>query len=239
MAWTKLTSGSANTLGSNTQLTAVSGSAVAIGDLVCVAATPGQDAGGVPASGVVTDSLGNTYTNAGRVSDGTNHQLIETWYSVVTVAGTPTVKIQYNPTPGTTPAGNCSLNVDPFTGSDASSTSDGSNAQVQASPGTVADALSSNTFTTTVNGDLLYGATVDTQTGGDPGVHGTGFSDATASGGVVIRSEYKTQVTAAAGTAVTFTATTGTDRFITSGFAMKPAAVGGGLLSIPLTLVIV
>lgn len=221
MAWTKLTSGTNNTVVNHATLTAASGSAVSIGDTVCVSTTVGQTAG-APASSVVTDSLGNTYVNKSRISDATNNQMLETWLCIVTVAGTPTVQMQYNPTPGTSIAGNGSLNVDPFTGSNAASTSDGANAQNQVSPGTGTDVLSSGTFTTTVNGDLLYGAAVDTSSGADPGTLGTGFTLGVLSGGVVLRSEYKTQVSAGSGTAVTFTAATGTDRFVAGGHAVKP-----------------
>jgi hypothetical protein len=227
MAWTKLASATNNSLVNHVTLTVVSGAAVSIGDTINVSVQFG-DAAGVPASSVVTDNLANTYVNKSRVRDASNFQTIETWVAFVTVAGTPTVQVQYNPTPGTTQATNCSLNVDPFTGSNASSVSDGANAQLQTAPGTVADAVSSGNFspTPTVNGDLIYGAFVDTTSGAAPGTNGTGFSTGIVSGGVVLQSEFKTQVTAGA-VAVTFTATTGGDNSITAGHAVTPAVVGG------------
>lgn len=223
MSWAPLTPGTNNfSAVPAATLTAACGP-VSVGDTINVSDTFGQTAGLVPATSVVTDSLGNVYTNETRVDDTTHDQVIETWLSIVTHAGTPTVQIQFNPTPGVTVAQNCSLNVDPFTGSDASSVSDGSNSQHQVAPGAGADAVSSNTWTTATNGDLIYGASVDSSTGADPGTKGTGFTDATISGGVVLHSVWKSQAAASASTKVTFTAATGGDDFITAGHAVTPA----------------
>lgn len=225
MGWTKLTSGTNNTLVSNTSLAATCGP-VAIGDLILVSSSPGQSAGGVPATGNMRDDLGNQYFLGARTVDPTNHQLLEIWYSIVTVPGTPTVTTDYNPTPGTTVATNCSLNVDPFTGSNVGSVADGGAAQNQVGPGTGANAVTSGGFVTTATGDLLYGACVDTTTGADPGTPGTGFTSATVSGGVILRSMYAVQGAQSTTSAVTLTATVGTDRFITGGQGVKAAVIG-------------
>lgn len=228
MTWSPLTPGTNNTVASGTTLSATSGP-VSLGDTINVALTAGQT-GLVPASCVVTDNLGNIYSNTSRSNSNpsTDQQLIETWVSIATHAGTPTVQVQCNPTPGTTQFQNCSLNVDPFRGSDASSGSDGGAAQGQNGPGAGADAVSSGNFSTVVDGDLLYGASLDTSTGTDPGTRGTGFTDASISGGVVLHSVWKVQSVHSAATAVTFNATTGTDHFLTGGHAVKPAAAAGG-----------
>lgn len=224
MSWNPLTPGTNNAVVAVTQLTATSG-AVSVGDTINVALTAGQ-LSDIPQSTAVTDSLGNTYTNKSRSNSNptTDQQLFETWVAIVTNAGTPVVKVQFNPTPGTTQAQNCSLNVDPFTGSDAASAADGGAAQGQNGPGAGADAVSSGNFATTFDGDLLYGASLDTSTGNDPGTKGGGFTDASISGGVVLHSEWKAQPVHSAATAITFTGTTGTDHFLTGGHAVKPSA---------------
>ena len=204
--------------------TLTAGAAVAVGELINVAITFGQ-LSNVPASSVITDNLGNTYTNRTRTTDATNQQVVETWRCIVTVAGTPTIQSQYNPTPGTTQAQNTVMSIDPFTGSDAASANDGQNAQLQNAPGTGTDAVSSGTITTATNGSLVYGACIESSTGTDPGSIGTGFTLAQSNpgGGLVLKTEWKTQVTAGA-TAATFTTASGAGAFLTAGHAITPAA---------------
>jgi hypothetical protein len=222
MTWVAGTAGTNQNVAAGTSLTA-SVTATLAGTIE-VAVTTGQS-GGVPASLVVDDNgVGsNTFTRKSTVADS-NSQLLETWHCMVAVGGTVTVRVRCNPTPGTTQFQNCSVVAIPFTGSDAASVADGTgSAQAQSAPGTGADAVSSGSWSTATDGDLIFAACVDTTTGNDPGAHGAGFTDGGVSTGVVLRTEWKTQTTHGS-VAGTFTATTGTDLFITGGHAVTPAA---------------
>ncbi len=229
MSWVKTSSASVNDLGNQATKSVAAGAAVAVGDLICVGATIGQNFGPPPDNGVVTDSLGNTYTRVASAAHSSNHQIVEVHYCIVTVSGTPTVTIRYNPTPGTTQATNVSMNVDTFTGSDASSTADGTGAaQEQSGLGGTTDAVTSGSWTTTTNGDLIYAATCQTDTGNDPGSVGTGFTLAQNSGGVILKTEYRTQTTAGS-VAGTFTGGGSFNNFVTAAMAIKPAAAVVGV----------
>lgn len=54
---------------------------------------------------------------------------------------------------------------------------DASNIRNQAAPGHTADAITSNSFTTTSNGDYIFGFMVDNNATGDATAHGTGYTE--------------------------------------------------------------
>lgn len=90
---------------------------------------------------------------------------------------------------------------------------------VRVAPGAGADAITTGVWQTTVDGDLIYGAFVDTSTGANPGAVGTGFTALRTTGGVILKSMYKVQVLAA-NVAVTATAAVGADDFLIVGGAV-------------------
>ena len=229
MTWVKTSSASGGTFAATASQTQVAGAAVAVGDLIKVVVSYGL-LGGVPSSALIDDNGAgtNTFTRDLTVVDGTNLQNTECWTCVVTSAGTPTVRARFNPTPGTSVGQNCTLIVETFTGSDSASTTNGTpTGQLQVNPGNGTDAVTSGATTTSVNGCLIYGFTVETSLGTDPGSHGTGFTDGTASNPattVAVRTEWLEQATAGA-RAATFTATSGTTNNFTTGVvATTPAA---------------
>ena len=232
MTWVKTSSASTGTTASTASQTQVAGAAVAVGDLIKVVVSydHSQAGGTSPASAQVDDNGAgtNTFTRQVTVDDPGNTQKTECWECTVTSAGTPTVRARFNPTPGTTTSLNCTLIVETFTGSDSASTTNGTpTGQLQVNPGNGTDAVTSGATTTSVNGCLIYGFTVETSLGTDPGSHGTGFTDGTASNPattVAVRTEWLEQATAGA-RAATFTATSGTTNNFTTGVvATKPAA---------------
>ena len=200
------------------------GFTVAIGNTVCAGAS--FDATN-PTSGNVTDSLGNVYTKVVSTKDTTNSQFMELWVSVVTVAGTPTVKLTFNPTPGTTTSSSCWFVVDVFTGSDSRSFVDGiGSGNDQLNPGSGTDACVSGTWATTHDGDLIYGWVVSDPTP----LAGTGFTIATGStiDGFTAQSAWNAQGTHSSSTQITFTASGGgTGPLVTQGMAITPATATG------------
>lgn len=227
-AWTR-TGGAGNT-GDGTfvaSISATSSAPVAIGDLIAVAVTWGNNG----FAEVVSDDLGNSYArvSATDIFDSPENQNLSIWFSIATVAGTPTVTLSFT---GGNVAPFVGVLVDTFSGSDASSTTDGPGSGLnQASPTTATDALVSGTWTTSQPGDLIYSATHDTVTGSEPAsAVGTGFTaaqDVGGSGGTtVFRSEYGTQAAPSGSTQGTWTAFANT-RHLTAAIAITPGGSGG------------
>ncbi|HKV74602.1 MAG TPA: hypothetical protein VJN95_08785 [Gemmatimonadales bacterium] len=233
MAWTRTTGGSASTGVTNvTSLTATLGGAVSVGDTVCYGWCNADSAGSTTV--VVDDQLGNTYApaSASQQRDTTNQERVGVGKSIITSAGTPQVRIRYNPTPGTTQGQYTTLVADAFTGSDASSTLDSNGAaQVQATPGTGTDGVSSGNLTTTIaDGCLIYAASVSTSNINlNDLTVGTGYTLGQVVGSgttVYLRTEYKTQASKGA-VAGTFTSSANVAH-VTAAIAITPAAGGGG-----------
>lgn len=225
MSWTHDSGGTAVSGSSVTSLSAVVGSAVASAEAICVAYALDNAAGAT--GGSVTDNLGNSYSkpSAATATDSPNNVILEAQFSIVTATGTPTVKLQFTPTPGTTTSAQTSLAVDTLTGSDASSTNDSTGAgQHQATPTTTTDALTSGNMTTGTDGDLIFSATLDSATGNNPGSVGTGYTAGQTTAVGVLKTEWKTQATHGA-VAGTWTALANDDH-VTVAFALKPAASG-------------
>lgn len=231
MAWAHVQSFTIFAAGPVTSLSKALTSPVAIGDTVFVQ-TCYADATGT-FTDVVDDNLGNVYTLVIRKTNATSQQGAAIWKSIVTVAGTPTVRQRYNPTPGTSSGSFVGIAGDHFTGSDAASVIDGSNGQAQNAPGVGVNALSSLSFVTAKAGDLIFGAFQDCSTNGTI-TQGTGFTlGATLNAGVgnlLLQNEYLVQIAAGAITA-TATATNGADNYTSLGAAISPATVvpPGGL----------
>lgn len=106
--------------------------------------------------------------------------------------------------------------------------SDGHTAQQQTNPGAGTDALTSGNITTTANGDLIWGVSMQTTSSSPPAV-GTGFvSRQTQSFNLGVSDEDRTQ--SSAGTvAATFTSASGAvNQYDTAIVAIKAPASGGG-----------
>lgn len=190
--WTRTGGGSAYSFANTATQSATVSSPVAVGDLVLVSATYGIGPGAT--GDVITDDLGNFYTridgSAGVLTPGQN---LVIWASIVAHAGTPTVTLQYLPTPGTTVADRGGIAVDTFTGSGPTSITDGTgSSNEQSAPTTAADALVSGSWTTAKDGDLIYSATYDFDNT-NPGDPGSGFTAGVATGTDGPTTEYGVQ----------------------------------------------
>jgi hypothetical protein len=194
------------------------GAAIGAGNAACGMITWGGNGGlnaGILSS--VTDDKGNTYNPEAVLYHPIDDQYYCA-YSRTNITGGPT-----------TITANFSVS-DAFRGISAeefdsistasSDERDVHGGQYQASPGTGTDATTSGPFTTTVNGDLLWGG-VGTPSGGE--TEGTGFTLGVANGaGPAMFTEYRVQATAASGTAATWTSSVGGES-ATFLIALKPA----------------
>jgi hypothetical protein len=223
MAWTRVQGGANYSGAAAAASISVTLSAVGSGNALC--GVLGWDiAGGVTLTSV-TDDKGNTYNLESVVQDtGYSEQFcafsrtnITNAPTIITVNFSGSVDFRF-------------LLVDEFSGGSTASSDErdatAHGGQIQLAPGTGTDAVTSGTFTTTQNGDLIWGATVDTNTD----TVGTGFTTGTTENTDFSKqTEYRTQATAGAGTAATFTASLD-DHHITYMIALKPAGVTNNLM---------
>lgn len=195
---------------------AVTLSAVASGNLLIGCAVFANGSG--QAVSGVTDDKSNTYTLGTAAVDVADAITVQAfWCGNITNAPTiitVTVDGAANPLGAIVEEwSGCFAAADP---------NDDESANVQASPGTNTDAITSGTITTTVAGDLIWGAC--RKIGGVgisiPGA-GTGFTQGTTA--ILTRTEYQTQAAAGA-TAATYTAIQDAP-MITVGVALKAALV--------------
>jgi hypothetical protein len=154
----------------------------------------------------ITDDKGNTYNLETEVVDTTNGEA-SIAFSLTNITNGPTV-ITLTLAASIT-ATFMHICADEFSGGSTASSDerDGTahGGQFLNTPGTGTDAATSGTFTTNVNGDLLYGYCMQAASV-TPATHGTNFSDGTSSvTDFSTQSEYRTQATAGSGTAATFT----------------------------------
>jgi hypothetical protein len=194
-AWTRVQG--ATNAGSSPSLS-VTLSAVGLGNAVVGQATC-DSSGGVTIQSVADDK-GNTYSLGLDVVDTTNNQRARSfWRGNITNAPT-VITVTYSGSAAAT-----QVNVDEFSGPTLVDPSDGQTGQIQSSPGTATDAITSTNVTTAAAGDLIWGATTNTSLGTNQATAGTGFATGTA-GTVTVATltEYKTQ-TNAGSVAATFT----------------------------------
>lgn len=201
---------------------AVTISAVGSGNAICGFAS--WDTG--TANAVCTsvdDDKGNTYNLETAVDDSPTGRVVA--FSRTNITNAPTViTAHFNLSPDFR-----AILVDEFSGGSTASSDerDGTahGGLHQASPGTGTDAITSGTFTTAVNGDLLWGCSEGGNTTAVAS-NGTSFSTGTQhTTDYAKQTEFRTQATAGAGTAATFTQGTDTNR-ITFLIAIKPQAGG-------------
>jgi hypothetical protein len=204
---------------------AIAGSAVGSGNCVVGMVTWGII--GTSAISSIKDNQGNSYTVKDVFADTDVGQNVASFVlgNITNAPTTITVTLTSSSEFGV-------LIWDEFSGVAAlGDPSDGHSSGIQASPGTAANAVTSGSFTTTTDGDAIYGGTyVDAGSSNTPG---TGFTGLTIDTGIgtLMQTEWATQATAGA-TAATFKASGGGDDHATFGMALKPASGGGTVLSL-------
>jgi len=125
------------------------GSAIGSGNTVCGIVFWHNTAGTLTS---VTDNKGNTYTIVDSIQEtGGANSFLASFY-LVNVTGGPTA-LTANLGSATT---GVQISWDEYSGVSTSAVLDGHHGQAQASPGTGTDAISSGSFTTADNGDLIY-----------------------------------------------------------------------------------
>lgn len=225
MAWARVQGGTFNNpTGSTTA--AVTISAIGSGNGIC--GLIGFDGTSVTINSVADDQ-GNTYNVETIVRDA-GGPTSACAFSRTNITNAPTtITVTFSASIGFR-----KLLVDEFSGGSTASTDERDGAahggQLQSSPGTGTDAITSGTFTTSNDGDLLWGGCIGPNSTTNP-TAGTSFSNGAAettdySG----KTEYRVQATAGSGTAATFTQAANTDR-MTFLIALKPA--GGAAPTTP------
>lgn len=141
---------------------------VTAGNLIAVMAS--WD-GGIGVLSGITDSLGNTYTAVNNVSDGGNPNHYATWYAKNITGGACTVTVTYTSSRPIT-----LLEVVEISGVDTTAPLDKSAIQLQATPGTGANAVTSGSVTTTTDGQFIFGCSIATGSFTQTYSVGTGFT---------------------------------------------------------------
>jgi hypothetical protein len=181
---------------------------------------------GVTVLSVTDNAAGspNTYTLETLIDDTTNNQA-EVAFHCANVLNGPTIfTVNYSANTNAR-----SVIVDEFSGNiQQTDGRDGAahGGQLQASPGTGTDGITSGNFTTVTDGDLIWGGTANNDGTPQPDALGTGFSAGatdSSSGCAFTTAEYRVQTTAGSGTAATFTEATA-HRRTTSMIAIKAGA---------------
>jgi len=158
---------SADGTGTATTTVALTLSGIGVGNSVCGAVSYDSSGGATITS--VKDNKGNTYTLGDTVNDAGNNQALTSFYLIgatngpSTITATISVAVTFR-----------RILADEFSGI---TVNDGHTGQFQAAPGTGTNAISSGSITPTASGDLIYGATVNTN--GATGANftaGTGYT---------------------------------------------------------------
>ncbi len=168
---------------------AASGAVVGSGNTVIGSFSIDSSGGGDIVS--VTDDKGNTYTVVDNVNDAANVQRFCSFVLGNIANGPSTI------TAGSTSKSFRTVTWEEISGVAAlSDPRDGHGGQLQTAPGTSSNGVTSGSVTTTVNGDLIWGATCNSSDGTVPSV-GSGFAAGTGdSDGAIIVTENRTQTTA-------------------------------------------
>ncbi|MBK8772259.1 MAG: fibronectin type III domain-containing protein [Rhizobiales bacterium] len=196
------------------------GTPVAANSLVCGHGTFGPTTH-VP---LVNDNQSNSYTVVlTNGADATNNQAGFLFYKEGISNAPTTFTLTF--VGGLSP-NYVELTVEEFSGVATSSAATGTfGMNVQNSPGTGTNAVTSPSITPAVDGCLIYGFTQN-DGGSTLASAGTGYTSGVSNATAACRSEYKVQTTAAA-VAATFTVAAN-ESHITGVMAFKPAAGGGG-----------
>lgn len=214
-----------NVLGGGT-IANVATTGIGTGNAIC-GAVSWDDSGGATIVSV-TDNAGspNTYTLESVIRDSGNSESVVV-FSLGNVQGNPTIITA-------TFAGTASARTilwDEYSGiSQVADPRDGHGGQFQATPGTTANAITSGNISTAIDGDLIYGVTVNTGPTGTATISaGTSFAlrttDTTASCAQT-NSEDRVQASHSATTPATFTQASN-ENAVTVVIALKPSAGSG------------
>ncbi len=188
------------------------------GNALCVSFSSGFT--GASDNITVTDDKANVYS---ALDTGFNSVAGYSQYTFFTLNVTNAPQT-ITATDNTTARQFSTIMVDEFSGIIAVAALDGHSMLAQENPGTGADAVSSGTYTTTTNGDLIWGAAVSIATQGM--TIGSGFTVGGSNNvGGSFTTEYRIQGLAGAGTVATFTDGNATDETIAASVALKSAAV--------------
>jgi hypothetical protein len=163
-----------------------------------------------------TDSRGNTYSNVNVWNDTTNTQTLGICYAIGGSSGADTVTVTLG-----AGASFRRMVISEYSGVAATSPVDVSASAPAAAATTTTDATTSGAVTTTLDGDLIYGAVMDT-TGSATTIQGTGFQPRGYTNTKDILVEDRQQ-TAAGSIAATFTIGTAGNRYIAAIVAFKAA----------------
>lgn len=191
-------------LGTGTTIAQAYSSAVVAGNTLWCAVSTNDAAG---ASITVSDSVNGSWTALDLADDTVGHQAIRHFYFPNAAAGTPTVTATFSLTSTLR-----TIWITEITGVKGAPL-DGNNGQVQASPGSGTDAISSGTATNANSPAFIISLSMDNRTVSPVApAAGTGFTDLgagwTLSGGNQARLESK-RITSQTAVAGTFTGTTG------------------------------
>jgi hypothetical protein len=208
------------TAGSATTVPVTFTSNVVAGNLIAVWVTWGSSTATLNS---VTDSLGNTYTIVQTVTNTTNSQRSAMAYAKNIAGGANTVTATFSAS-----IDYRGIIVHEISGADQTAPLDGNAGQWQTGPGLGTDAVSSGSFTTTKNGDYIFGASMNTGVACAGPAAGTGFTarEAPACGGHSIQPISEDRIQSAAGSiAATFTASSNNSHLTQAmAFAAAPAA---------------
>jgi len=108
------------------------------------------DLGSTNALTSVTDDQSNTYSLVTAITDNTNNGVVQLFYKE-NVTNVTTVTAHF------TSSSQVRVAISNYTGIATTSAIDGNTGQVQTTPGTGANIITTGTFTPTTNGDLIYG----------------------------------------------------------------------------------
>ncbi len=138
-----------------------------------------------------SDNKGNSYTTTTAYDDGGSQQALAVCYAKATTGGS-SFKIT-----ASLPANTAfrRIIISEYSGVAAASFTDGTTGQGAAAGNTSTDGITTGSVTTTVNGDLIYGAFMDTE-GSNTITAGTGFTQRAITGTNSMTTEDRQQTTA-------------------------------------------
>lgn len=215
MSWSRVQGNNNDNSATATTLAVSLGAAVSSGSLVIITITWGAVTSPTP---TVTDDKSNSYhlVPASQYSSNFNQGVAVYYLGNVTNGPTTFTATLHS-------SNQNGIIVEEFSGGQAAGDPiDGNAGQEQdALASTSADAITSGTFTTTANGDLLFGAELSTAQ--FPDAVGTGFTLGIqdSNSGAFIETEYKVQSASSSSSAATFTQNTGFNNWLTLGVAFK------------------
>lgn len=157
--------------GTNPSVTCTFGSSISANDAVLCYVT--NDSSGSATVSTIEDGNSHSFTIEDSVNDAADTQLSTDAYIIGDPGGTTTVTATYS-----TSAGSNGIACDEYSGIATSSALDNHTMQLQATPGTGSNGVTSGSATTTSNGDIVWGGTTLSNSGAGATISaGSGFTD--------------------------------------------------------------